>query len=125
MSNPIFARAAYPDGATPLIRGATGSAAAQVQVTLPALAGKSTYLTKATITSDKVAAAVSGVATITDGTWTLSYEFVETVSAGGALDLDFDPPLKTTVPNTTIVVTLPAITGGGAGAVACVGYQGE
>lgn len=106
----------------PLIVSNTGSAAAQLQVSLPASVGRITCLKNAVITSAAVAAVVSGVVTISDGTFTLNYQFVETVSAGGYMCLDFAEPLPASAANTAITVTIPAITGGAVTAIALVGH---
>ena len=84
-------------------------------------------LTSLTVSTQQVAAVVSGLVTITGlsaqaGT-TLTFYMVETVSAGGWMDKVFDPPLPASGPNVPIVVTLAAIASGGASAITLTGWQ--
>jgi hypothetical protein len=120
----LIAKIAYPGDATFITGGGTGTAGNQNQQTLAAAVNKTTYLSKAIITSQGPATQVGGVVTISDGTWTLSFQFVETITAGGFMHLDFgDAPLVGSAVNTAITVTIPAIGSGAATAVALVGYQ--
>ena len=91
-----------------------GSAAASVSISCPAAAGLTNYLWKSTRRCSSPASTVSGVVTVT-GTQggTLSYEFDEL--GGGAPELnDAFPPIQASAANTAIVVTVPAISSGGA-----------
>jgi hypothetical protein len=113
-----------PYGCVTLYGSSVGGAGAGVTVTLtPAFAYNTVFLTQAFLTATSPVAQQSGVATISDGTWTLNFEFVETTSAGGALPLTFLPPLMASAPNTPITVTVPAIAGGSAVAVSATGYE--
>ena len=115
---PKGANALYPSN----VEGSPG--AGVTAVITPTIATRRAYLTKAIITSAAPAAITSGLVTISDGTWTLNFEFVETVSAGGALVLPFgEQPLVATTPNTPITVTVPAIAGGATAAIAATGYE--
>jgi hypothetical protein len=112
-----------PNGATQQGASATGAAAAQVQVPLPAVAGQYECFEHAIITSANPTSTVSGVVTVSDGTWTKSYQFVETTSLGGLLIVNLPTPFRATNQNSAITVTLPAITGGAAGAIDVSGYS--
>jgi hypothetical protein len=120
----LTAKVGYPHDATPINASNTGTAALQLAVALAGAAGLTTYLGKAIVTSQAPAAMVAGVVTISDGTWTLNFDFVETTSAGGFMHLDFaDMPLIASAANTAITVTIPAITNGAVTAISLVGYQ--
>ena len=83
-------------------------------ISCPAAAGLTNYLWKFDASCSSLATTVSGVVTLT-GTHggTLSYEFVEL--GGGAPELnDAFPPIQASAANTAIVVTVPAISSGGA-----------
>lgn len=111
-------------GGTEVASSATALAAAQCQTSLPATPGVINYLTKFTATAAAVAAVVSGVLTVTGVVGApLNYQFVETVSAGGALDIWFNPPIPATDVNIAITVTIPAIVGGAATALTVTGWQ--
>jgi hypothetical protein len=82
------------------------------------------YLTQAFLTCTSPAAQQAALATISDGTWTLNFYLVETVSAGGCLMLAFGAqPLMASAPNTAITVTVPIVGSGGTVAVSITGYQ--
>jgi hypothetical protein len=114
---------ALPFGATPISASNTGAAAAAVSATLPAVAGKTTYLTGFCVTSTNPAAAENGLVAVTGTISTLDFEFVEGVSLGGQLCPPLPKPIPASAADTPIVVTLPAITSGGAGAVTAYGFQ--
>ena len=115
---------ALPFGATPVTASNTGAAAAAVSATLPAVAGKTTYLTGFCVTATNPSAAVNGIVAVT-GTVSggLSFQFVEGVGLGGQLCPSLPKPIPASAANTPIVVALPAITSGGAGAVTAFGFQ--
>jgi hypothetical protein len=95
-----------------------GSGGASVSTSCPAAVGLTNYLWKIDASCSSPGSTVNGVVTVT-GTQggTLSYEFDEV--SGGAPELDDAfPPIQASATNTAIVVTVPAITGGGA-CVAC------
>jgi hypothetical protein len=103
---------------------ATGAGGAQVAATLPATVNLTNKLRHFTVTAREVGSVVGGLVTVSGvAGGPLNYQFVDTVSAGGWIDVDFDPPLPATGPNVAITVTLPAIVGGGAGAVTVSGWQ--
>jgi hypothetical protein len=115
---------ALPFGATPVTASASGAAAAAVSATLPAVAGKTTYLTGFCVTATNPTAAVNGLVSVT-GTISggLNFQFVEGVGLGGQLCPPLPKPIPASAANTPIVVALPAITSGGAGAVTAFGFQ--
>ncbi len=96
-----------------------GSGGASVGASCPAAAGLTNYLWKIDASCSSPASTVSGVVTVT-GTQggTLSYEFDE-VGGGAPYLVDAFPPLQASAANTAIVITVPAISSGGA-CVACV-----
>jgi len=115
--------APYPSTAIPESASGTGAAAAIAVATLAASVGRTTYLSGFCVTTANAATVENGLVTVT-GTITgaLDYEFVETV-AGGQLCEQFNPPVPASGTDVPIVVTLPAIASGAAGAVAAYGFQ--
>lgn len=83
------------------------------------------FLKRFTVTCPNVASVVSILITITGIATSLNYQFVETVSAGGWLDVIFDFPIPAGTVNGAITVNIPAVAGGGAIAVNMFGYQQE
>jgi hypothetical protein len=119
----LIAKVGYPQDAIPVNASTTGNAAGS-SCSLPGVANRTTYLTKAIITSSFVSTICAGIITITDGTWSLSAILVETVTAGGFMHLDFaDAPLVASGTNTAITVTVPAIGNGTTTTILLVGYQ--
>ena len=116
--------APYPSTAIPESASGTGAAAATAVATLAASVGRTTYLSGFCVTATSPAAVETGVVAVT-GTITgaLDYQFVETVTAGGQLCVPFNPPVPASGTDVPIVVTLPAIPSGAAGAVAAYGFQ--
>ena len=110
-----------PNGATQQGASATGAAAAQVQVPLPAVSGQYECFEHAIITTANPTATANGVVTVSDGTWTKSYQLVENTSFGGLLIINLPTPFRSTNQNAAITVTLPAIAGGAACAVEVTG----
>lgn len=115
---------AIVSGGAEIANSATAGAGAQCQATLAGAVGVVNYLTKFTATSAAVAAVCSGVLQVTGVVGgPLNYQFVETVSAGGCLDIWFNPPMPATADNIAITVTIPAIGGGAATALTVTGWQ--
>lgn len=112
---------------TPVYNSNTAAAALQCQATLPGdNTGKTTYINGFAITAHAPTANVQGTATVSlDGGTTqhLNFIFCESSTIGGMLQIEFPDPLPATKPNTSIIVTLPAITGGAVSAVSVYGYQ--
>lgn len=111
---------------TPVYNSATAAAAAQCQATLPAANGKTTYINGFIITSHAPTGNVQGTASVSlDGGTTqhLQFIFCESSTVGGQLQVEFPDPIPAKTPNTTIVVTLPAITSGAVSAISAYGYQ--
>jgi len=109
---------------TQVTNSATGAAAGAVTATLPAVAAKTTTLTGFIISCAPVAAAVSGVVTITGLIGgTASLVFVEAVASGGLLGFTFPTPIPASGLNVAIAVVVPAIAGGAAVSVFASGYQ--
>jgi hypothetical protein len=122
---PVFGELPLPEGANTLyatnIENTSGSGiTASITPTSPK---KRAYLTSAVITSATPSAVAVGTVTISDGVWTLKYQFVETVSAGGCLNLGFVPPLVASAANSAITVTVPPISGGATAAIAAAGFE--
>jgi hypothetical protein len=113
-----------PFEVTPVFASVVGGAGASFTLTLTGGVGSITYLTHLTVTCPNVAGVVSGLITLTGCSTTLNWQFVETVSAGGWLDHHFDPPVLSSALNTSIVLNVPAIGGGGAIAANMYGYLG-
>jgi|SRR5579862_204307 len=110
--NGTLASASYPAGATPLNATSGDVAAATAAATLAGAANKTTYITGFTISGAGATGASVVLVTITDGTWTLTYDLA--VVAGAALQNamvkdTFNPPLPASAPNTAIVVSCPTL----------------
>jgi hypothetical protein len=124
--SPAFGGAAgYPIGATPITVSATGTTAATA-VTLPAVAGQTTYLCGFSIRSTATAA-VTGIATVT-GTVTGTMSFVHwtgaVASAVGILEPQIGPEcIPASAGNTAIVVTSAAAGTAGVVSVTAWGFQ--
>jgi hypothetical protein len=132
-SNPLLTTASGT-GATTAIGGqgtttvvensTTVGAGASGSVTLPATAGKTTYLRGCTVTAAVAAAIVAGLITITGLTNTLNFQFENLAVGQSVLFLSFgETGLPASAPNTPIVLNFPAITGGAAAALSIWGYQ--
>lgn len=128
MSNGIYA----PDGSLRVTKGSDGDipvAATRVSATsgnvangsaaatIPAVSGKTNYLTGFQIFGAGATAALAVDVTVTGllgGTLTYTYGFVAGATlANTPINVAFDPPLPASAVNTAIVVTCPA---GGSGA---------
>jgi hypothetical protein len=117
-----------PAGVTPVSNSSGNVAAAAAVATLPAAAGKTTYLSHATITgagatgASVVTAAITG---LKGGTMSYSVPVPAGVAVGiTPLNLTFDPPLPASAVNTAIVVTLPSLGAGNTNAaVSASGFQ--
>jgi hypothetical protein len=122
---PVFGKLPLPKGANALYatnQETTPGSGITASIT-PTSAQRRAYLTGVTITSANPSAIAVGTATIGDGVWTLKYQFVETVSAGGCLNLDFIPPLVASAVNSAITITVPPISGGATAAIAAMGFE--
>lgn len=102
-------------------------AAAQAQVTIPAVAGLYSYVTGVVITGGGATAASVIDATLSDGTVTLHYAV--TVPAGATVAItpiidDFLPALQSTAVNTAWTFTVPSAGAGNTNlSVVLTGYQ--
>lgn len=108
-----------------LMDNQTVSAGSSKTATLAAVSGKYTCLQDALITLDvptSGSVGVSGTVTISDGTWTVGMLCLDTFSSGAWCEY-YGPVLQSSAVNTSIVVTVPAYTNGGAGNVHVVGYS--
>lgn len=119
---------AYYDQGSPLNNSATGAAAAAVTVSLTPAASNLAYLQGVTITCTAPAAIQVGVVTITGVTTPnnvpLSFQFTETVAAGGVLHLLFPGNgLEAATRGGAITISFPAVTSGGAVSISAYGYQ--
>lgn len=118
----------YPVGAVPVQASSGNVANAAATATLPAAAGKTTYMTGFTISGAGATAALVVNPTIVGllgGTATYTYTFVAGVTTPNTtLAIRFFKPLPGSAINTAIVVSCPA---GGAGntnnTVSVEGYQ--
>jgi hypothetical protein len=115
-------------GATTDLQASSGSVAAAVATaTLPAAAGKTTYLTGFTFTGSGATAASVVLLTVTGPATTLT--FVVAVPAGATLGctpitVRFDRAVPASAPNTAIVVSVPSLGAGNTNAaVVATGYQ--
>lgn len=102
---------------------ATALAGLANSVSLPAVADKTNYLLGFIVTATNPAAAASGIVTVTGLGTTLSFQLTESTTQGSQLKVVFPEPLPASAVNTAITVAVPAITGGGATAVAVFGFK--
>lgn len=116
--NPLDPTAALPQGATQ-VNAASGDVPNGVAAaTLPAVVGKTNYLTGFEITGSGATAGLPVAVTVTGilgGTLTYIYNFAAGVLVGNQpLAMQFFPPLQASAANVAIVVSCPA--GGAANA---------
>jgi len=106
----------YPLGATPVHASSGNQANAPAIATLPAVSGKTNYLTGIDFTGGGAAAGGLVTATIVGllgGTRTYTFTVPTGVTLGAQpLLLPFNPPLTASASNIAIVVTLPALGAG-------------
>lgn len=127
--NPLVVSGATGGGATPstTMESAIGTGAGvAVSVALPAVPGKSTICRGITITAAGGLNAVWGTVTLSDGTWTLTFQYAQTNGGNGSdmFGLSFGDGLLATNPNAAITLSCPAITSGGTVALSIWGgYQ--
>lgn len=110
--------------------GVSGQGAAGVLLAVsltPTNAALTAKLCHVTVAVAQVATVANGLFTIsglsTAAGGTLNYQLVQTVAAGGYLDIYFDPPLPASGANTAIVGTLAAVSGGGLSTITMTGWQ--
>jgi hypothetical protein len=113
---------------TPVAASSGNVAAAAAVATLPAAAGKTTYVAGLTITGGGATAA-SLVTAVLSGLLGGSLSFTVAAPAGATLgvtplSVEFNPPLPASAANTAIVLTLPSLGAGNTNAaVSAWGYQ--
>lgn len=124
---PTLGISQYPNGAVPINNGSGNKAATTAAATLAGVAGKTTYITGFSITGSGATAASVVTATVSDGTWTLSYTIAVAAGVTAAnqpLLVTFDPPLPASAADTAITVSCPSL---GSGNTNCTvnaqGYQ--
>lgn len=116
-----------PSAATAQYVSSGNKAAAVASAAIPAAAGLTSYLSGFEITGAGATAASVVTATVTDGTWTLSYSVA--VPAGANVGITplvvrFPTPLKASAANTAITVSCPSLGAGNTNAcVNATGYQ--
>lgn len=124
---PTAGTAGYPSGATPVNSFPANGANSSVVATLPAAAGKTTYLTGVDISYGGATAAALGGLTL-GGLLNGNPAYIVPVPAGAALggqmSLRFPVPIPASAANTAITATLSALGAGNAAAmVAAYGFQ--
>lgn len=107
-----FSGASYPNGATPVNATSGDVAAGTAAAALAAVSGKLNNCTGFEVTGSGATGASVVVITLTDGTWTLSYDLA--VVAGAALQnapliRTFNPPLVASAVNTAITLSCPTL----------------
>lgn len=111
---------------TPVYATGTSASGAQVQASLPAAVGKTTYINGFYASCDTSAAAKVQVTVSFDGGTTVHMNFLLASSASvpGVVDIDFPDPIPAKSPNTSIVVTIPAVGGASTNvSLSVYGYQ--
>src|SRR5260370_25855216 len=106
---------------------ATGVSTSAVTLTMPAVAGLTACITGVTVTSIHATATVESLFKITglttfQGGGELDYQFVQSNTFGGLLDLDFSNPIPASAQNVAIVFNLALIAGGGTVSIAAQGF---
>lgn len=118
--------AGYPFGSVPVVATSGLVANAQAQASLPATAGKTTYITGFQVTGGgaTLAALVNAALTgILGGPLNYSYGGLAGIlSLNQPLIVQFNPPLPASAMNQAITLTLPAL--GAGNLAACVSMQG-
>lgn len=117
----------YPAGATPVAATSGNVANANAVAALPAVAGKTNYVTGFDISNGGATALLDVLATLAGlvGGVTLTYVATALTAAGGASSrqVQFTPPLPANAINTAITLTVPALGVGNAQSVANIyGY---
>lgn len=123
----IAAESQYPAGATPVAAASGNVANASAVATIPAVAGRTAYLTGFAITSTGATAPAVVSPTVTGLiSTTLTYTYAVAAGATTAnalLTPDFALAMPASAVNTAIVVTLPALGAGNTNAtVVARGY---
>jgi hypothetical protein len=115
-----------PSGGTAVGASSGNKANASAAAAMPAVVGKTNYITSADITFSGATAASVVIATITGllgGTQSAIVSVPAGATVGGTpLCLKFDPPFPASAANTAITVTLPALGSGNTNA--CVNVRG-
>jgi len=117
-----------PDFAQCITASSGNVAAATATATLPAVAGKTTYLSGLMITGSGATAGLPVSVTVTGlagGTMTFTYcAAAGVLVANTPLYIDFDPDMPGSAVNTAIVVTCPSLGAGNTNNTVSVwGYQ--
>ena len=124
---PTLGVSEYPNGAVAVNNSSGNKAAATATAMLAAAANKTTYISGFSITGSGATAASVVTATVSDGTWTLSYTIAVASGVSAAnqpLIVTFDPPLPASAVDTTITVTCPSLGSGNTNNVVnAQGYQ--
>lgn len=106
----------YPPTAIPVTASSGNIAAATAAATLPAVAGKTTYISGFSVSGAGATAALAVSVTVTGvvgGTLTYTYAAAAGVAVGNApLIVEFPYPIPSTAANTTIVVSCPTLGSG-------------
>lgn len=125
-SSGLSITSSYPAGAA--AKNATSGDVAHTAAvaTLPAAAGKTTYISGFSVVATGATSAVVVDVTVSDGTWTLTYPLNVPASSAAVqlqpLVVNFNPPLPASAANTTIIVTCPSLGTGNTNA--CTNAQG-
>lgn len=120
-----FAAEKLPNAATPQYISSGNKAAATASAAIPATASQFSYLNGFEITGAGATAASVVLATVTDGTWTLTYVVAVPAGVTAALTpviVRFPTPLRSTAVNTAITVSCPSLGSGNTNA--CVNAEG-
>lgn len=117
------------DNTNSFITSATGaSASGAVVASIPALANYTAVLTGVTVTAIHASATVeslfkiTGLSTANGGTGELDYQFVQSSTLGGLLDLDFSNPVPAGAVGSAINFNVAQIAGGGNVSIAVQGF---
>lgn len=119
----------YPSGATPVTASSGNVAAATATATLPAAAGKTTYLTGFEFTGSGATAASVVTLTVTGTISGTTPTFIVSVPAGVTvgvtpLVVEFPSPIPGSAVNQAVAVTIPSLGAGNTNAaVVAHGFQ--
>jgi len=125
ITTPAGATVATP---TQVINSSGNKAATSGTASIAGASGKTSYLTKVEFSGTGATATSIIAPTISDGTWTVTYELVVAAGVTGrafasdVITLTFSPPLAASATNTAITATLPSLGSGSTNA--CVNAYG-
>lgn len=127
--NPLYVTGSTGGGSNPataMVSEVGAGAGQAVSVALPAVAGKTTICKGLVISAAGSLNAEWGLVTLSDGTWTLNFQYAQTNGGNGSdtFGISFGDGLQASAQDTAITLSCPAIASGGTVALSLWGgYQ--